>query len=138
MIVYLDTSVILRVLFRQADPLDAWGKWREAYSSELMGVESRRVIDRMRLELSIDDPGVAQAHEQLASVEGVVGRIPLSRLVLHRASLPMATAVHTLDAIHLASALLCNERISTPLVFATHDKQQATAARALGFQCIGL
>lgn len=138
MIVYLDTSVVLRVLFRQDDRLETWGEWEEAYSSELMGVEGRRVIDRMRLELSLDDEGVGQAQEDLARIEGVIGRIPLTRIVLRRASLPMATAVRTLDAIHLASALLFSERSTGPVVFATHDRQQATGARALGLECIGL
>ena len=53
MIVYLDTSVVLRVLFREEGPLETWGTWDEAYSSELLGVEARRVIDRMRLELCL-------------------------------------------------------------------------------------
>lgn len=52
--------------------------------------------------------------------------------------MPMATAVRTLDAIHLASALLFRERKGTAIVFATHDAQQATAARALGFACLGV
>jgi hypothetical protein len=51
---------------------------------------------------------------------------------------PMATAVKTLDALHLASALLFQERRGASLTFATHDVQQATAARAMGFVCIGV
>jgi hypothetical protein len=50
----------------------------------------------------------------------------------------MATPVKTLDALHLASALLWRERSGDPLVFATHDPQQARAARALGFDCAGV
>ena len=137
MIVYLDTSVVLRVLFREDDQLETWGKWDEAYSSELMGVEARRVMDCMRLELSLDDEGVARVHEELSRVEGVIGSIPLTRTILRRASLPMPTVVRTLDGIHLASALLSSERRGTTPIFATHDRQQATAARALGFECIG-
>lgn len=138
MILYLDSSVVLRVLFGQTDTLPEWGLWEEAYSSELLGVEARRVVDRLRLEQALDDDGVAQAQEELARVEGVLGRIPVTRAVLQRASLPMATVVRTLDAIHLASALLLRERLARPLVFATHDRQQATAARALGFECTGV
>ena len=138
MIVYLDTSIVLRVLLRQDDPLDTWGDWEEAYSSELMGVEARRVIDRMRLELSLDDRGVADAQEELMRIERCIGRIPANGMVLRRAALPMATAVRTLDAIHLASALLLSEQSATPPVFATHDGQQAIAARALGLECIGV
>ncbi len=49
----------------------------------------------------------------------------------------MPTVVKTLDAIHLASALLFREGRGEALVFATHDSQQATAAEALGFTCLG-
>jgi hypothetical protein len=50
----------------------------------------------------------------------------------------MATPVKTLGALHLASALLWRERRNSELIFATHDPQQARAARALGFACIGV
>jgi len=49
-IVYLDTSVALRILLRQPEPLKGWGEWEEAYASELLGLEARRTIDRLRLE----------------------------------------------------------------------------------------
>lgn len=137
MIVYLDTSTVLRVLFNQRPVLAGWALWERAYTSELTGVEARRVIDRLRLDGALDDPGVVAAQGQLARIETTVGRIGLTRAVLHRASLPMATAVKTLDALHLASALMFQERRGVPLVFATHDAQQATGARALGFDCIG-
>jgi len=136
-IVYLDTSTVLRALLGQGRVLEAWGRWQEAYSSELLGVEARRVIDRLRLELALDDEGVAAAQQGVARIEGAVGSILLTRPVLRRASLPMATAVRTLDAIHLASALLLQERRRRRVIFATHDTRQATAARALGFECIG-
>ena len=50
----------------------------------------------------------------------------------------MPTVVKTLDAIHLASALLFEERHEVGLVFGTHDRSQATAARALGFDVVGI
>jgi len=34
--------------------------------------------------------------------------------------------------------MLLRERLRIALVFATHDPQQARAARALGFDCIGV
>lgn len=49
----------------------------------------------------------------------------------------MPTATRTLDAIHLATALIPSERERADLVFARHDAQQALAARALGFECSG-
>ncbi len=136
MIVYVDSSVVLRHLLGQAKSLD-WGGWEAAYSSEILGLEVRRVIDRLRLGSALDDDGVANAQQALTRLERSIGQISLTRRVLRRAALPMPTAVKTLDAIHLASALLFQERRGNALVFATHDVQQATGARALGFEVIG-
>ncbi len=138
MIVYLDSSTVLRVLLRQPHPLAMWGRWERAYASDLVGVEARRVIDRLRLESLLVDKDVAQAHGYLRAIERTIGRIALTRVVLQRAALPMPTVVKTLDAIHLASALLLRERRNLSITFATHDDQQATAARALGFDSVGL
>jgi len=138
MTLYLDSSVILRVLLGQPPQLANWGKWERAYTSELAGIEARRVIDRLRLEGALDDAGVALAQEELGKIESGIGLIRLSRVVLRRAALPMATVVRTLDALHLATALVFRERRNESLVFATHDTQQATAARALGFACAGV
>ena len=136
MIVYVDTSVVLRHLVAQPGEL-GWEDWESAYSSELLGLEARRVIDRLRLESALDDPGVAAANQELARIEHFIGEISLTRPVLRRAALPMPTIVKTLDAIHLTSALMLRENKGAPLTFATHDVQQATAARALGFTVVG-
>jgi hypothetical protein len=48
----------------------------------------------------------------------------------------MPTIVRTLDAVHLASAIVLRERRNMDLQFATHDAQQAIAARALGFTTV--
>lgn len=138
MTVYLDTSTVLRVLLTQADQLAIWGKWDVACTSELLGVEARRALDRLRLDGALDDDQVGAFHTALARIERAVDAIRLTRLVLARAALPMATPVKTLDALHLASALLWRERRGPDLVFATHDPQQARAARALGFECVGV
>ena len=138
MTIYLDTSTALRVLLRQPGPLPVWGRWERAFTSEILGLEARRAIDRLRLEGTLDDAGVAWAHDALRRMERTIGKIALTRAVLQRAALPMPTVVKTLDAVHLASALLLSERRRVTLTFATHDEQQATAAIALGFDCVGL
>jgi hypothetical protein len=137
-IVYLDSSVVLRVLLNQLGALDSWGEWDAAFSSELLSIESRRVIDRLRLEGRIDDEDVAQAHDELRRVEETLGIILLTRTIFRRAAAPMPTIVRTLDAMHLASAVVLRDFRDEPLTFATHDQQQATAARALGFDCVGV
>ena len=137
MTIYLDTSTVLRALLGSGKAVPGWGQWDRAYSSELMGVEARRALDRLRLDRALDDDGLADAHDALAATERAIGLIRLTPAVLRRAGQPMPTVVKTLDAIHLASALLFEERREAGLVFGTHDRSQATAARALGFDVVG-
>ncbi len=138
MILYLDTSIVLRVLLEQRPVLAGWGHWETAWSSELLRVEARRTLDRLRLDGSLNDDGIGDAVAELARIERTLGTIRLSRRILDRAAQPMATAVRTLDAIHLASALTLRERLEGDVLFATHDRRQAVAARALGFTCVGV
>lgn len=63
--------------------------------------------------------------------------IRLTAQALRRASQPMPTVVKTLDAIHLASALLFAQYREADPVFGTHDRVQANAARPLGFAVVG-
>jgi predicted nucleic acid-binding protein len=136
MILYLDSSTVLRPLLGQSNTIQCWGRWDTAYSSELLGVECRRAIDRLRLEGLYDDAQVAESIGQLGKIERTIKRIRLTRTILHAASKTMPTVVKTLNAIHIASALAIREGRGVELLFATHDKQQATAARALGFECL--
>jgi hypothetical protein len=134
--VYLDSSVVLRVLLDQPRPLAVWGEWERAYSSELLGVECRRVIDRLRLEGVLDDQALAESVEQLARIEKTLTRVRLTKSIMEGASRSMPTVVKTLDAFHLVTAMGVRDRRAPDLLFATHDGRQATAARALGFTCI--
>jgi predicted nucleic acid-binding protein len=136
MIVYLDSSVVLRPLFDQPGKLKLWGQWQEAYSSELLGVECRRAIDRLRLLSLYDDRQVGEAMERLGKIERTLKRIRLTKSIILGAAKTMPTIVKTLDAFHLVSAVAVRERRSIEIVFATHDTQQAAAARALGMTCI--
>jgi uncharacterized membrane protein len=99
-----------------------------------LGIECRRAIDRLRLEGLYDDAQVAKATEELIQIERTLRRIRVSKSIVQEASKTMPTIVKTLDAIHLASAILIRERRGIELLlFSTHDAQQAIAARALGF-----
>ena len=138
MTIYLDSSAVIRALIGEGDPLQEWGRWDRAYSSELMAVEVRRTIDRLRLERALDDEELADAHHALLTTVRAISLIEITPEVLRRASQPMPTVVKTLDAIHLASALLFAERTNTDVLFGTHDRSQAIAARALGFEVVGV
>lgn len=137
MTVYLDSSVALRVLLGQPGRLETWGHWERAVASELLGLEIRRAVDRLRVQGRLDARMVATLLRETTIVEESIGVVPLTRTVLRRAALPMATPVRTLDGIHLATALMVRERMEESLIFATHDSKQADAARALGFSVLG-
>jgi len=61
-----------------------------------------------------------------------------TRPVLARASQPLPTPLGTLDAIHLATALLWQEKERKDLVMATHDMALGIAARACGLRVAGV
>jgi hypothetical protein len=65
--------------------------------------------------------------------------VTMNRRVVARASGTFPHPIRALDAIHLATALLARDQLEVPnLVFATHDRQQAACATALGFDVIGV
>jgi predicted nucleic acid-binding protein len=137
MTVYVDSSVILRILFRGPNPVEVWGKWDSAFSSNLWRVEALRTVDRLRLAGDLSDEDVADLVREIRIVHETLAIYPLSERILQRASESFPTVVGTLDAIHLATALAIREVEPIDLLL-THDGQLATAARSVGFTVIGV
>jgi len=135
MTVYIDSSVILRILFREPNPVEVWGKWDSAFSSNLWRVEALRTVDRLRLAGDLSDEDVADLVREIRIVHETLAIHPLSERILQRASESFPTVVGTLDAIHLATALAIREVEPIDLLL-THDGQLATAARSVGFTVI--
>ncbi len=63
--------------------------------------------------------------------------VPVTAVVLERAAEPFPTMIGSLDAIHLASALLVRPEFDQ-LSFATHDRELGLAALSVGFQVSGV
>ncbi len=137
MTVYIDTSVILRILFREPNPVELWGKWERAFSSNLWRVEALRNIDRLRLSGNLSDEEVADLVREIRVVHETLAIYPLTERILQRASETFPTVVGTLDAIHLATALAIREVEPIDLLL-THDGQLGTAARSVGFTVVGV
>ena len=136
--VYLDSSVILRRLRREATPLPGWGAWKHAYASVLLRVETLRTIDRIRLSGAVDDAKVADLMTRAREMFEVIEFVPLSAAILARASQSFLTAIGTLDALHLSTALRLAEAGSMELTFLTHDAELAVAARSVNFAVEGI
>ena len=137
MIAYLDTSALLRIVLREAGALDDLRTYDGLVSSELIAVESARTLDRLRSQgaLTMDEAAArtAAVNEWLEAVDLVLLRPP----VLSRASEPMPLPVGTLDAIHLATALIWRDRVGPLSQMVTHDAALGAAARAFGFDVRG-
>lgn len=135
--VYVDSSVVLRIILGEPDPLPSWSSADRLVASELVRVECLRTIDRARLVLRLDDQEVARhRHAAIETIESL-SLVAISPAILERAAEPFPTVIGSLDAIHLASAVRARTDFDA-LVFATHDAQLGTAARAMGFSVEGI
>ncbi|HTR47058.1 MAG TPA: hypothetical protein VMM16_06715 [Verrucomicrobiae bacterium] len=63
--------------------------------------------------------------------------VEIDSMVLDRAAQPVPTEMGTLDAIHLATALLWRESTSEDLAMATYDRALALGAQARGLRVLG-
>jgi predicted nucleic acid-binding protein len=137
-IAYIDTSALLRIVLREQGALDDLRSYDALVSSELIAVESARTIDRLRLQgsLSADEAAarVRTVNDWLEAIDLVLLRPP----VLSRASEPMPMPLGTLDALHLATALIWRDRMGPLPTMATHDTALGVAARAFGFDVRGV
>lgn len=135
MITYVDASVVLRIVHGELDRLTTWRDITPV-SSELIRVECLRVVDRTRLAFRLDDATIADRRAEVLTLLQTFTLAPISAPVLERAADPFPTALGSLDAIHLATALRLREEYPD-LDFATHDSELALAARAVGFTVSG-
>jgi len=137
MTVYVDTSVILRVLFNEPGRVAGWAQWDEAYTSRLWYTEALRVVDRMRLAGSLVDKQVVLLRRDIDRIHQALHVVSVSERILTRAGEAFPTVVGTLDALHLATALHVREAVTVD-AFLTHDAQLAAAAAAVGFTVQGV
>ena len=138
MIAYLDSSVLLRKVLRQPNALREWAAVTRAVGSALAEVECLRTLDRLRLLERIPDAEIAKRREAVYELLAAMEIVEPTRPVLSRAAQPLPTMLGTLDAIHLATALLWRDHTGADLVMATHDGALGLAARASGLRVIGL
>lgn len=135
---YLDSSVVLRLILGQLEALAEWEEVEMGVASALVEVECLRTLDRLRLLGALSDDEVAERRAAVFGLMAATEVVEVTRTVLARASQPMPTALGTLDALHLATALLWREQTGAELALATHDAALGRAARASGFFVIGL
>lgn len=138
MIAYVDASVLLRVALAQPDALPEWPRIRQGVASALVKTESLRTLDRLRLRAKLADAEVATRRATILRLIASLELVEVDAVILDRAAQPMPTELGTLDAIHLATALLWKEMTRADLVMTTHDGALAIGARAHGLPVVGV
>src|SRR5450631_2460540 len=137
MIAYVDSSVLLRVALGQPNALPEWRQAERGVSSALISIESLRTLDRLRDRAGLPDAEIASRRATIIQLIDSLELIEIDSVILDRAAQPMPTELGTLDAIHLASALLWKEAIGIDPIMATHDGALGLAAQAHGLRVVG-
>ena len=138
MIAYVDASVLLRVALGQPDALPQWRRIDRGVASALVITECLRTLDRLRLRARLADADVATRRATILALIASLELVEVDAVVLDRAAQPMPTDLGTLDAIHLATALLWKDLTRADLTMATHDGALALGARAHGLRVVGV
>lgn len=102
----VDSSVLLRKVLRQPGSLSEWGTIQTGVASALAETECLRTLDRLRLWARLSDTDLARRRETIFRLFESLEVVDVTASVLARAAHPMPTDLGTLDAIHLATALL--------------------------------
>ena len=136
MITYLDSSIVLDRIVDAPGAAELWRSIGTSVTSILTETECLRTLDRFRLAGHMNEAALVRGRESLFRILESAEIMALGRGVLDRAGLPMPVPVKTLDAIHLASAMVYRETTG-PLNVATKDRALARAARAMGFEVLG-
>jgi predicted nucleic acid-binding protein len=137
MIAYLDSSVILRIVLAEPGRLAEWDDIDAGVTSALAEVECLRTLDRLALRNALPPGQLAERRGAVHRLLESIDLVDLTRAVLSRAAQPFPTPLGTLDAIHLATALLWRDSRGGTPAFVTHDSMLGLAARAVGFDVLG-
>jgi predicted nucleic acid-binding protein len=118
--------------------LKEWDEIRTSVASSIAEIECLRTLDRFRLLRRLPDDEIVGWRDVLYRLMARTEIVEVDRSVVARASQPFTTILRTLDAIHLASAMVWREHSEADLTMATHDGALAKAARAHGFSVVGI
>lgn len=132
MIVYLDSSFVIRRLLGVGNPAAFWGKWEKAYASTLMRTECCRIANNLRLGGKLGDAGRSRLGAWIETVCNAVTQVPVTEAVMRRASEAYPVAVGTLQALHLATLQELESVHGVKCALASDDEELVQAAKTLG------
>jgi len=137
MLAYIDSSIILRIVFNEPGPLKEFSRISYGISSELLRVECLRTADRFRIKNVLAEDEYLERVEKIHDFISAIELIHITREILDRATQPYPVSLGTLDAIHLSTCLLYKEKTQKDLVLCSHDESLKKAGGSMGFKYIG-
>jgi uncharacterized protein len=129
---YFDTSALVKNYVREAGSSRVRGLLTtyEFLSSAITPVELHSAVQRRRRQREITQPNYNSVVARLANDRSYWQLVEIVPEVLSKAEdLIKTESVRTLDAIHIASAIIIQESFPTPLPFISADERQLAAAQ---------
>ena len=138
MILYLDTSALVKRYFREPFSDDVLARWKSAtqiVTSSVAFAETMASIYRKKREAGLTDRLIRKLADSFLRDWDSFIRVEVNdELNETIARVVEAYPLRGFDAIHLASAIVINERIPEGFLFACFDDRLAGAARAEGLE----
>ncbi len=122
--IYLDSSALMKLVRREAET-EALREWLNVHSEQPVVSSELGRVEVLRAARRAGDPVLAEAR----ALVGDLDLIPLNRAVQDVASDLGDPLLRTLDALHLASALLLGDALTA---FIAYDHRLTDGARAAG------
>jgi predicted nucleic acid-binding protein len=136
MIVYLDTSALVKRYFKEPYSDGVISMWKEAaeiVTSSIAYAETMASIHRKKREADLKDRMIRKVVDSFRMDWKSFIRVEVTDEL--NEYIDRAVGMHPLrgfDAIHLASAVMVNERLAENLLFACFDRRLAHAAQSEG------
>ncbi len=122
--IYLDSSALMKLVRREAET-EALREWLDLRREQPVVTSELGRVEVLRAARRVGDPVLAEAR----AVVGDLDLIPLDRAVQDVACDIGDRILRTLDALHLASALLLGDALTA---FIAYDHRLAGGAQAAG------
>jgi uncharacterized protein len=136
---YFDTSVLVKRYVNEQDSILARRLLRtyRVFSSVLAPLEALSTFARRNAAGELSESNFSAIMSRLSTDRRQWDLVELDAPVLGQAEdLLQRTQLRTLDALHVASALIFQRRSGTVLPFVTADERQRHAAQQMGLQVI--
>ncbi len=140
MIVYLDTSALLKLVTTEAGSDEAIGAVAGAavvVTSLITYAEARSALARAAAERRLTRPDAARSRRNLEATWRDLTRLDVEPVLIEAAGdLAERRLLRGMDAIHLASARLLREASSEPVEIASWDRRLRAGASAEAFRLV--